>query len=62
MGVHKALITLAIVASKPESAIRKSYAAYFTGMIRRHAAGALNLQRSLWKLRKTEAIGFQRMN
>jgi hypothetical protein len=52
MGVHKAAIALAIVASKPEPVIRKSYAAYFTGMIRRHEAGALNLERSLWKLRR----------
>jgi hypothetical protein len=52
MGVHKAAIALTIVASKPEPAVRKSYAAYFTGMIRRHEAGALNLERSLWKLRR----------
>ena len=51
MGVHEAAIALAIAASKPEPVIRKSYAAYFTGMIRRHEAGALNLERSLWKLR-----------
>ena len=52
MGVHKAAIALAIVASKPENVIRKSFAAYFTGMIRRHEAGALSLERSLWKLRR----------
>ena len=53
-AVHRnwASIALAIAASKPEPVIRKSYAAYFTGMIRRHAAGALNLERSLWKLRR----------
>jgi hypothetical protein len=52
MGLPKAAIALAIVASKPEPVIRKSYAAYFTGMVRRHEAGALNLERSLWKLRR----------
>jgi hypothetical protein len=41
-----------LVAAKPENVIRKSYAAYFTGMIRQHEAGALNLERSLWKLRR----------
>lgn len=54
MSRQDATTALAIVMTKPANHFTNGPAAYFGGMVKRAERGALNLDRSLWKLRKTQ--------
>jgi replication initiation protein RepC len=48
------MVALAIVSTKPAGYFRKGPAAYFTAMMHKAERGQLNLDRSLWKLRRNQ--------
>ena len=54
LGCYRAAMALAIVSTKPAEHFRKGPAAYFTGMMHKAERGQLNLERSLWKLRRNQ--------
>jgi replication initiation protein RepC len=57
MGQDRAAIALAIMSTKPEGHFTRNAAAYFTGMVQRAERGELNLERTLWKLRRDTWAG-----
>ena len=52
LGRCRAMTALAIVSTKPSEYFRKGPAAYFTAMMHKAERGQLNLDRSVWKLRR----------
>jgi replication initiation protein RepC len=54
LGRYRAMVALAIVSTKPAEHFRKGPAAYFTAMMHKAERGQLNLERSLWKLRRDQ--------
>ncbi len=54
MGREPAAIALAIVSAKPEGHFTSSPGGYFFGMVAKAKAGQLNLERTIWGLRKRQ--------
>ena len=52
MGREKAAIAIAIVSTKDKAHFRTSPGGYFHGMVVKAKAGQLNLDRTLWGMRK----------
>ena len=52
LGRRLATVTLAIVSTKPKEHFTRGAGGYFAAMIKRAKSGELNLDRSLWKLRR----------
>jgi Replication protein C C-terminal region len=52
LGRQRAAVTLAIVSTKPKGYFSRGAGVYFAAMVKRAKTGELNLDRSLWKLRR----------
>lgn len=52
LGRQVAAITLAVVSTKPKEHFTRGAGGYFAAMVKRAKTGELNLDRSLWKLRR----------
>src|SRR5208282_3801097 len=52
LGRQRAAVTLAIVSTKPKGYFSRGAGGYFAAMVKRAKTGELNLDRSLWKLRR----------
>jgi replication initiation protein RepC len=52
LGRQRAAVALAIVSTKPKSYFSRGAGGYFAAMVKRANTGELNLDRSLWKLRR----------
>jgi replication initiation protein RepC len=52
MGREKAAIAIAIVSTKDPAHFRTTAGGYFHGMVTKAKAGHLNLDRTLWGMRK----------
>jgi replication initiation protein RepC len=52
MGREKAAIAIAIVSTKDPAHFRTSAGGYFHGMVAKAKAGGLNLDRTLWGMRR----------
>jgi replication initiation protein RepC len=52
MGRELAAVALAIVSTKEPEHFRSSPGGYFHGMVAKHLAGALHLERTVWALRR----------
>jgi hypothetical protein len=50
-------VALAIVSTKPEGYFSRGAGGYFAAMVKRPKTGELNLDRSLWKLRRERRGG-----
>jgi replication initiation protein RepC len=55
MGREKAAIAIAIVSTKDPAHFRTSAGGYFHGMVAKAKAGELNLDRTLWGMRRAHA-------
>ena len=55
MGREQAAIALAIVSTKPAGYFRGSAGGYFHGMVAKARAGDLNLGRTIWGMRSSQA-------
>jgi replication initiation protein RepC len=55
MGRERAAIAIAIVSAKPAAHFRSTPGGYFNGMVVKARAGELNLERTIWGLRQTDA-------
>lgn len=55
LGRQRAAVTLAIVSTKPKGYFTRGAGGYFAAMVKRATTGELNLDRSLWKLRRDRA-------
>lgn len=51
LGRERAAVAVAIVSAKPDGYFRAGPGAYLVGMVRRAKIGALNLDKTIWKLR-----------
>ena len=52
VGRQMAVVTLAIVSTKPKEHFTRGAGGYFAAMVKRARTGELHLDRSLWKLRR----------
>ena len=52
MGREQAAIALAVVSTKDPAHFRTTAGGYFHGMVAKAKAGALNLDRTLWAMRR----------
>jgi replication initiation protein RepC len=52
LGRQRAAVALAIVSTKPKGYFSHGAGGYFAAMVKRAKTGELNLDRSLWKLRR----------
>jgi replication initiation protein RepC len=52
LGRQLAAVTLAVVSTKPKDHFTRGAGGYFAAMVKRATTGDLNLDRSLWKLRR----------
>jgi replication initiation protein RepC len=52
MGRELAAVALAIVSTKDPGYFTSSPGGYFSGMVAKHAAGELHLERTVWALRR----------
>jgi replication initiation protein RepC len=52
MGRDLAAVALAIVSTKEPGYFKSSPGGYFHGMVARHIAGELHLERTVWALRR----------
>jgi Replication protein C C-terminal region len=52
MGCEQAAIALAVVSTKDPAQFRTTPGGYFHGMVAKAKAGALNLDRTLWAMRR----------
>jgi replication initiation protein RepC len=52
LGRQLAAVALAVVSTKPKDHFTRGAGGYFAAMVKRATAGDLNLDRSLWKLRR----------
>ena len=57
MGREQAAIALAIVSTKDPDYFRTTPGGYFHGMVAKAKAGELNLDRTLWALRRASEPG-----
>jgi replication initiation protein RepC len=60
MGRELAAVALAIVSTKEEEHFRTSPGGYFHGMVAKAKAGELNLDRTVWALRRASQPEHQR--
>ena len=56
MGRERAAIAIAIVSTKDAAHFRTTAGGYFHGMVTKAKAGHLNLDRTLWGMRKTNEL------
>ena len=54
MGREQAAIALAVVSTKDPAHFRTTAGGYFHGMVAKAKAGALNLDRTLWAMRRAD--------
>jgi replication initiation protein RepC len=56
MGREAAALALAIVSTKDPAHFRTTPGGYFHGMVAKHKAGVLNLDRTIWGLRRAAVL------